>query len=42
MHPGGTHFAMADGSVHFLQENINLSTYRALASRDGREVLGEF
>jgi prepilin-type processing-associated H-X9-DG protein len=40
MHPGGTHFSMADGSVRFLQESFSLSTYRALASRDGREPTG--
>jgi prepilin-type N-terminal cleavage/methylation domain-containing protein/prepilin-type processing-associated H-X9-DG protein len=42
MHPGGANFALADGSVRFLQENINLGTYRALASRDGSETLGDY
>ncbi len=41
MHPGGANFCLADGSVRFLQENINLSTYRALASRDGGEVASQ-
>ncbi|MEJ5274772.1 MAG: DUF1559 domain-containing protein [Thermogemmata sp.] len=36
-HPGGLQFAMADGSVHFIRENININVYRALASRAGGE-----
>jgi prepilin-type N-terminal cleavage/methylation domain-containing protein/prepilin-type processing-associated H-X9-DG protein len=42
MHLGGANFTMADGSVRFLQEGINLSTYRSLASRDGGEVVGDY
>ena len=38
MHPGGTHFAMADGSVHFVSQTISLGVYYSLASRDGGEV----
>jgi prepilin-type N-terminal cleavage/methylation domain-containing protein/prepilin-type processing-associated H-X9-DG protein len=38
MHPGGCHFAMADGSVQFFNESINLATYRGLASRDSGEI----
>ncbi len=33
-HPGGCHFAMGDGSVHFLSENMDLETLRRLAVRD--------
>jgi prepilin-type N-terminal cleavage/methylation domain-containing protein len=36
-HPMGLQFAMADGSVHFVRENINPAIYRALASRAGGE-----
>ena len=39
LHPGGSNFAFADGSVHFLKNSINLRTYCALGSRAGGEVL---
>jgi hypothetical protein len=32
-------FAYADGSVHFIQEGINLPTYRAMATIQGAETL---
>jgi prepilin-type N-terminal cleavage/methylation domain-containing protein/prepilin-type processing-associated H-X9-DG protein len=38
-HPGGANFLMADGSVHFLSENIDLAVYKGLATCDGREVV---
>ncbi|ADG66793.1 protein of unknown function DUF1559 [Planctopirus limnophila DSM 3776] len=41
-HTGGAFFAMADGSVKFISENIDLTTYRALGSRAGRETVGEY
>jgi prepilin-type processing-associated H-X9-DG protein len=34
-HSGGAHFALGDGSVTFLDENIDVALYQALASRDG-------
>jgi prepilin-type N-terminal cleavage/methylation domain-containing protein/prepilin-type processing-associated H-X9-DG protein len=37
-HSGGTNFAMADGSVHFVRDTISLGVYRSMASRDGGEV----
>lgn len=42
-HPGGSHFAMSDGTVRFMATNINATLLRGLATRNGREVvtLGE-
>jgi prepilin-type N-terminal cleavage/methylation domain-containing protein/prepilin-type processing-associated H-X9-DG protein len=39
MHTGGMNVAFGDGSVRFLSQNLDMTTYRALASRDGGEVL---
>jgi prepilin-type N-terminal cleavage/methylation domain-containing protein/prepilin-type processing-associated H-X9-DG protein len=39
LHPGGTHFAMCDGSVQFVREEITLEQLRALASRKSEEVI---
>lgn len=41
-HEGGAQFALADGSVHFLSENIDLQLYRAMSTYDTGEVIGEF
>lgn len=38
-HPGGVHFAMGDGSVHFVEENINFRIYNNLGSRAGNEAV---
>ena len=38
LHPTGAMFARADGSVQFLRQNVDMGTYRALASRDGGET----
>lgn len=40
-HTGGATFGMADGSVKFLSENIDLTVYRGLGSRAGGEIPGE-
>jgi prepilin-type N-terminal cleavage/methylation domain-containing protein len=37
LHPGGVHFVMIDGSVHFVTEGIDHNVYRALATRAGGE-----
>ncbi len=37
-HPGGCQFAIADGSVKFISETVDMGLYRAAASRDGGEV----
>lgn len=38
-HTGGTHFAFGDGHTIFMNENIDLLTYWAMATRAGEEVL---
>jgi len=42
VHAGGSHFTMCDGSVRFISESISQDIYRALGSRAGGEVIGEF
>lgn len=41
-HPGGVNVLLCDGSVRFIGDTINLRTWRALGSRNGGGVLGEF
>ncbi|REJ81454.1 MAG: DUF1559 domain-containing protein [Planctomycetota bacterium] len=41
-HEGGAQFVLADGSVHFLSENIDLQLYRALSTYDGGEIVQLF
>lgn len=41
-HVGGAHFTMADGSVRFISENIDLKLYQSLATIKGREPIGDF
>jgi len=41
-HTGGAHFVMADGHVVFISENISQTIFRALGTRSGGEVVGEF
>jgi len=41
-HPGGCHFAMADGSVHFLSESISQTVYRQLGARADGGPIGGF
>ena len=38
-HPGGFHASMADGSVRFLKNTIDLNVLRALITRAGGEVI---
>ena len=38
-HPGGAHVLLTDGSVHFLQETMNVLTLRSLACRDDGQVV---
>jgi len=39
-HTGGGNFALADGSVRFININISATTYSALGTRNGGEPLG--
>lgn len=41
-HTGGASFAMADGSVHFISDDIDPETFVALCTRAGGEVNGEY
>ncbi len=41
-HTGGAQFALGDGSVRFVTENISFSVFIALATPAGGEVVGEF
>lgn len=38
-HVGGANFALADGSVRFLTESINMELYQSLSTKRGRETL---
>jgi len=42
MHPGGCQVALVDGSVRFVAQTISPVTFRALGTRAGGEVTGEF
>ena len=50
MHPGGAHFALADGSVRLVSEDIdaandsgpNMSTYQRLGSRKSGLEVGQY
>lgn len=40
-HPGGANFLLADGSIHFFQESIDMLTYQYLGARADDEPLRE-
>jgi prepilin-type N-terminal cleavage/methylation domain-containing protein/prepilin-type processing-associated H-X9-DG protein len=41
-HPGGVNVLLGDGSVRFVRNGIDPATWRALGTRAGGEVLGDF
>ncbi len=41
-HEGGAHFALADGSVRFISENLDYITYQKLGDRRDGNPVGEF
>ena len=42
MHTGGANFALADGSVQFISQSVSPITFKALGTRSGGEVVGEY
>ncbi len=40
-HPGGVNFSYGDGSVKFMPDDIDITTYLALGSRNGGETVSE-
>jgi prepilin-type N-terminal cleavage/methylation domain-containing protein/prepilin-type processing-associated H-X9-DG protein len=41
-HPGGVNLLLADGSVRFVSNGVDLATWHALGSRAGNEILRDF
>ena len=41
-HVGGVNVALCDGSVRFVSENVDRSIWRAVGTRAGGEVIGEY
>ncbi len=41
-HPGGVNAALMDGSVRFITNGIRLATWRALSTRSGGEMIGDY
>jgi prepilin-type N-terminal cleavage/methylation domain-containing protein len=42
LHSGGVHVLLADSSVRFVSNNIDLPTWRAIMSVNGSETIGDF
>jgi prepilin-type processing-associated H-X9-DG protein len=42
IHVGGAHFAMADGSVRWISDNVDLNVYRSISTMRGDETVGEY
>ena len=41
-HTGGAHILLCDGHVRFISDSIDVELLRNLATRNGREVIGEY
>ncbi|MFZ9091242.1 MAG: H-X9-DG-CTERM domain-containing protein, partial [Planctomycetaceae bacterium] len=41
-HTGGAQFALADGSVRFVSENIDTALFVSVCTRSGGEIVGDF
>jgi len=41
-HVGGAHFVLADGSVHFINENIDHGVYVSVGTKNSGEIVGQF
>ncbi len=41
-HPGLVNLVLCDGSVRTVNDSVNVATWRALGTRDGKEVMGEY
>jgi prepilin-type N-terminal cleavage/methylation domain-containing protein/prepilin-type processing-associated H-X9-DG protein len=41
-HPGGVNVLLCDGSVRFVSDGVDLAAWRALATRAGGEVVGDY
>lgn len=41
-HSGGVNVTMVDGSTHFVTDSIDRDNWRAMATRDGGEIVAEF
>ncbi len=42
MHSGGCHFLLGDGSVRFISQNVDNTTYQRLSTVEDRGTVGEF
>jgi prepilin-type processing-associated H-X9-DG protein len=41
-HTGGVNVVFCDGSVRFVRETLDIATWRALGTRNGGEVVGNY
>lgn len=41
-HKGGAHFLLADGTVRFINQNVDYTTYTRLGARNDNKPIGEF